>query len=262
MLTIRDFITGIRSLEIDRTAPIIFHASLLAFGEVRGGADTLLGGISTSFDTFIMPVFTYRTMVTPELGPPDNAIAYGSGIDTNRMAEFFSPNLPADPIFGSLAKTLLSHPKVVRSSHPILSFAGINAAAILERQTLDEPFRPIQALRNASGWVLLMGVDQTANTSIHFAEQLAGRKQFIRWALTSQGVVPCPKFPGCSDGFEAIAPRLETVTRGTQVGEGIIQAMPLGDLVDTVCMMIKEDPAALLCDRKDCTRCNAVRASI
>ena len=113
----------------------------------------------------------------------------------------------------------------------------------------------------ASGWVLLMGVDQTVNTSIHYAEVLAGRKQFVRWALTQEGVVECPGFPGCSDGFQAVSPPLQDVIRTVEIGESLVQAIPLVHLVDTACAMIKANPMALLCDREDCERCNAVRAA-
>ncbi len=262
MLAYRDLITGLRRLEIDRAQPVIAHASLSAFGEVQGGVDTLLGALISSFDTLVMPSFTYKTMITPELGPADNAMAYGSGIDTNRMAQIFTADMPADPIIGVLAESLRVHPKARRSFHPILSFVGINADSILDRQTLQEPLLPVQALTWAAGWVLLMGVDQTVNTSIHYAEWLAGRKQFVRWALTLEGVVTCPGFPGCSDGFEAINPQLEEVIRVVQVGESVIQAIPLTNLVDAACAMIKENPTALLCDRSHCERCDAVRAAV
>ncbi len=260
MLTYRDFITAIRKLEIDRSRPVIVHASLSAFGEIQGGVETVLGALTSALKSFIMPVFTYKTMVTPELGPPLNAIGYGSGIDTNRMAEIYTPEMAADPIIGVVAEALRLHPKAERSTHPILSFAGINATGILASQSMDEPLNPIQALNEASGLVLLMGVDQTVNTSIHYAEKLVGRKQFVRWALTPEGVAECPGFPGCSDGFEAITPKVEEVTRSIPVGEAMLQAIPLGHLLDVACEMIKNDPEALLCDRKDCQRCNAVRA--
>ncbi len=71
MLTFRDFITGFRRLEIDRSRPVIVHTSLSAFGEVHGGAQTVLGALSSSFDTFLMPAFTYKSMITPEVGPPE-----------------------------------------------------------------------------------------------------------------------------------------------------------------------------------------------
>lgn len=262
MLTFRDFITGLRKLDIDRSRPVIAHASLASFGEVHGGAETVLGALLSSFNTFIMPAFTYKTMIIPELGPPDNAIIYGSGKDTNRMAEIYRPDMPSDTMMGVVAESLRNHPKALRSIHPILSFAGINAGQILDSQTLKEPLLPIQTLKEQAGWVLLMGVDQTVNTSIHYAEWLAGRKQFVRWALTPKGVVSCPGFPGCSDGFEAVTPQMDDLIRRVEVGEGVIQAMPLVDLVDRVCAMLKENPSALLCAREDCERCNTVRASL
>ena len=254
MLTFRDFITGLRKLDIDRSRPIIAHASLEAFGEVHGGADAVLGALSSSFNTFIMPTFTFKTMITPELGPAANAITYGSGIDTNRMVEFYRPDIPPDPSMGTLAEALRTHPKAARSKHPILSFTGINARPILDVQTIQEPFLPINTLMNEEGWVLLLGVDQTANTSIYYGEKLAG--------LTPKGVISCPGFPGCSDGFETVSPRLADAIHKVEVGEAIMQAMPLVNLVDSVCAMIKDDPSALLCEREDCERCNAVRASI
>jgi aminoglycoside 3-N-acetyltransferase len=262
VLTFRDFITGFRKLDIDRSRPVIVHASLAAFGEIHGGAETILGALCSSFNTFIMPTFTYKTMVIPELGPPDNAIIYGSGYDTNKMAEIYRPDMPADPMMGVLAESLRTHPKAARSTHPILSFAGINAKQILDTQTIQEPLLCIETIKNEDGWVFLLGVDQTVNTSIHYAEWCAGRKQFVRWALTPKGVVSCPRFPGCSDGFEAISSQLTDDIRKVEVGEAVIHAIPLVKLVVTVCAMIKDDPSALLCVREDCERCNAVRASV
>lgn len=262
MVTFRDFITGLRKLDIDHSRPVIVHASLSAFGEVHGGAETVLGALLSSFNTFIMPSFTYKTMIIPELGPADNAIVYGSGKDTNRMAEIYRPDMRADKMMGVVAEALRTHPKAHRSAHPILSFAGINAEHILDSQTLKEPLRSIQVLKEQDGWVLLMGVGQTVNTSIHYTEWLAGRKQFVRWALAPKGVITCPGFPGCSDGFEAVTPRLEAIIRRVEVGKGAIQAIPLVGLVDTVSAMLTENPLALLCERKDCGRCNAVRASV
>jgi len=262
MLSYRDIITGLRKLDIDRTRPVITHASLSAFGKIHGGPDTLLAALLSSFSSVIMPAFTYKTMIIPEVGPPDNAIVYGSGKDTNRMAEIYRPAMPADKMMGTLAESLRAHPEASRSAHPILSFAGINAEKILNSQTIKEPLLPFKMLRDMAGWVLLCGVGQTVSTGIHYGEKLAGRKQFVRWALTPKGVISCPGFPGCSNGFEALTPRLEQVTRKVVVGEGVIQAMPVVDLIDTVCAMIKDDPIALLCAREDCERCNAVRGSI
>ena len=262
MLTYRDFITGFRKLGIDQASPVIVHASLSAFGDVQGGVETVLGGLISSFDTVIMPVFTYKTMVTPEVGPPNNAISYGSGKDSNRMAEIYSPDMPADKTMGVLSEAFRTYQGVQRSSHPILSFAGINAGSILDAQKTHDPLLPIQSLIDMDGWVLLMGVNQTVNTSIHYAEKLAGRKQFIRWALTTKGITSCWGFPGCSDGFEEISPRVADDISMVTLGQGSIKAIRVVNLMDAVCRVLKEDPLALLCGREDCPRCNVVRESV
>ncbi len=262
MLTSRDFTSAFRKLGVDQAYPVIVHAMLPVFGEIDGGVDTVLEALLSSFDTVVMPVFTYKTMVIPEVGPADNGLVYGSGKVTNSQAEVFHPDMPADKMMGSLAEALRSHPRARRSPHPILSYAGVHARAILDAQQTHDPLLPIQKLIDDEGWVLLVGANHTANTSIHYAEKLSGRKQFIRWALTEEGITACWGFPGCSDGFEALSPKLDRVKNSVRLGEAVIQAIPLVSLMDTVCGMIKSDPQALLCDKEDCLRCNAVRASV
>jgi len=258
VLAFRDILAGLRALELDRASPVIAHGSLSAFGPVQGGAQTILGALLASFEKLVMPVFTYQTMITPEVGPPNNGITYGSGRDTNKLAVVFHPDLPADRVMGVVPETLRCHPSAHRSLHPILSFAGINAGNVLAAQTYAEPLAPIRMLTELDGWVLLMGVDHTRNTSIHYGERLAGRRQFIRWALTPHGVRACPGWPGCSDGFQAIAPKVAGVTREVEIGTGLVQAVPLPELVETVRAWIIRDPLALLCNREECERCNQV----
>jgi len=239
--------------------PVIAHASLQPFGYIQNGADTVLGALTDSVKSLIMPTFTYKTMITPEVGPPNNGITYGGDGDLNKMAEPFTYEMPADPMMGVLPETLRNHPSAKRTSHPILSFAGIGADMILGAQTLYEPLAPIAALADEDGWVVLINVDHTVNTSIHYGEKLAGRKQFIRWAIMENRVVECPNFPGDSSGFEAIASYIQPDTRRVEMGEAFIQTVPLKRLLEAVQELIKIDPLALLCQREDCERCNAVR---
>ncbi|OGN95864.1 MAG: hypothetical protein A2Z71_01375 [Chloroflexi bacterium RBG_13_50_21] len=72
---------------------------------------------------------------------------------------------------------------------------------ILDSQTMQEPLLPIQTLANAQEWVLLLGVNQTTNTSIHYGKKLSSRKQFNRWALT-------PHRCYCKSGFSRVFRRL------------------------------------------------------
>lgn len=262
MVTYRDLITALHGLGIPRARPVIAHVSLSAFGIIQGGAESVLTALLANFDTLVMPTFTYKTMLTPESGPPDNGMLYGSRKDQNCMAEFFRLKMPADRLMGVVPEVMRRHPQASRSMHPILSFAGVNAERVLKAQTIVDPLGPIQTLMEENGWVVLLGVDHTVNTSIHLGERQAGRKQFVRWALTPRGVQECPGFPGCSDGFRALAPSLEDSVRRLNVGQAQVQALPLEDLVEKARARVVHDPLALLCECTYCERCLAVRASL
>lgn len=257
----RDLVNAIRQLELSER-PAIAHVSLSSLGMVRGGADSLLGALLSGVSGLLMPTFTYKTMLIPEDGPAANASDYGSGRDTNRMAEFYRDNLPADPLMGVTAEALRRRPDAQRSMHPILSFAGVRVEEALKAQTYADPLAPIRVLASQGASVILMGVDHTVNTSIHYAEKLSGRRQFLRWALTPEGVRECPGFGGCSDGFHAVDRLLAGQTRTVILGAAQVKAFALVDLIDEVQGLLKRDPLALLCDRLDCQRCNAVRADV
>lgn len=255
-----ELVSAFQALGLQRTH-IIAHASLKPFGYLEGGAEAVLDAMLASFASIIMPTHTYKTMIIPNMGPPNNAIVYGSGRDKNKMAEPFHLGMPADSMMGTLPQALLNHPSVRRTAHPILSFAGINADLPLFTQTLYEPLAPIGALAEQDGWVVLINVDHTVNTSIHYAEKLAGRKQFIRWALMGDRVVECPSYPGDSMGFQAIEDYISFDTRRVALGGAFVQAVPLKRLFEVVQNLIKKDPLALLCERTECERCMAVRAT-
>ena len=258
MLVLEDFNFALADLELEKK-PAIVHVSLKSFGAIHGGAETVLSALLDCVSGLMMPAFTYKTMITPEVGPPNNGLTYGKQRDLNRMAEPFRYNMPVDPMIGVLPEILRHAPDGMRTAHPILSFAGVNVDDALVTQTTYNPFAPIGWLADHEGWALLLGVDQTVNTSIHYAEKLAGRHQFVRWALTPKRIVECQGFPGCSDGFEEIRPDIEHVTRRVGLGNSFIEAVPLHSLLRAVETRIKVNPLALLCQRGECERCNAVR---
>lgn len=259
MISYRDFVAAFRELGMGNQSRVIAHASMSAFGQIVGGAETIVGALLATCETVCMPSFTYKTMIIPSVGPPDNAIDYGLGVTRNPLAEIFSLKMPADSTLGVVAEAFRSHSDSHRSNHPILSFSGINAEAALTAQSLEEPLAPIAWLTEQDGDVLLIGVDHTANTSLHYAEKLAGRKQFTRWALTRQGTATCPGFPGCSRGFQAIESRLQGIASRVQLGQGVIEFIPLRDLINVTTAWLRTDPLAMLCDDKFCERCQAVR---
>ncbi len=251
--------TLFQDLNIPADKPVIVHASLKPFGYIQDGADAILRALMGAFNTIVMPTFTYYSMVTPPNGPPNNGMIYGKPEIPNEMSTTFTPNLRADPMMGILSEALRNYQGAKRSSHPILSFAGVNAGEILDTQLRDDPLAPIGVLMDREGWVILVNENHTSNTSIHYAEKLAGRKQFIRWALVDDRTVECHNYPGDSDGFMAIASHLKEDTVRVELDKAFVEAVPIKRVIDVAIGLIKNDPLALLCERTDCLTCNAVR---
>ena len=139
IITFRDLLNTFRALEIDPSHPVIAHAALGAFGRVHGGPQVMVGALLAAFPSVIMPSFTYKTMVTPEIGPQNNALNYGKNGDSTRLAEIYHPDMPADPLMGIVPETLRRHPKAQRSRHPFHPFAH-RALDVADRHHLDVIF--------------------------------------------------------------------------------------------------------------------------
>ncbi len=262
MLTYRQLVQVLKESGLDSHSRVIAHSSLSSPTKVSGGAETIVGALVATCEALMMPAFTERTTIIPPFGPPDNAIEYGSETDKNQEAEIFHPELPVDSELGQVSEIMRCHPQAQRSNHPILSFAGVNLEEALQSQTIDEPFAPIGWLADFDGDVLLIDTGHRPNVSLHRAERLAGRRGFIRWALTKNGIVECRNMPGCPDGFEAIASRLEGISHVFEVDGLRLEVVPVRDLVNAAAGWIHEDPRAMLCDRPFCPRCAAVRMSV
>jgi aminoglycoside 3-N-acetyltransferase len=262
MIGYRDLVLAFKELELDEHSRVIAHISLEPIGGVQGGAETVVGALNALVETLVMPAFTHRTMVVPQVGPPENAMEYGTQLETNLDAEVFTPNMPVDSDLGEAPESFRALEDSDRSLHPILSFLAKNAGEALDVQTLVHPLAPIQWLAEYDADVLLIGADHRQNVSLHWAEQLAGRKTFVRWALTSTGVVECSNMPGCSEGFNIVVGKLQGIVRRVNLGSGRVEAVALRDLLHITTNWIREDPRAMLCERTGCPHCAAVRASV
>lgn len=266
MVTFRELVHGFNTLSLHES-PVIAHASFRALGAVQGGPRAALDALLASTGALMMPSFTYDTMVYPSQGPERNGVNYETeharrAGATEPAPLYFRPEMPVDRELGILPEMLRRHPEARRSSHPVLSFTGVKVEFALAYQSMENPLAPIGALAGRNGWVVLIGVGQRANTSVHYAEKLANRPQFLRWAATPRRVVRCPNFPGDSFGFEEMAPRLKAYARTTIIGNARVEAIPLPAVIEIAQAMIKYNPLALLCQREECGCCNAVREMV
>jgi aminoglycoside 3-N-acetyltransferase len=262
MISYRDIATGLQDLGLNRSTPVLAHISLANLGEVKGGLSTVMGALLATVDNVMMPTFTHSTMVIPESGPENNLMIYGSGRETNLSAEIFSHDLPGDAPDNEVSEALRGYPGVYRSNHPVFSFTGLGLDVVLVNHPADDLYAPIAELRKLEGWVLLMGVDPSTNFSVHYAEKLAGRKQFTRWALGTDGIHEIPNYPGCSEGFHKLNYYMQEELHTIRVADSFWHAMKVDILLNVAVALINEDAFALLCNTINCPRCNLVRESI
>ena len=68
---------------------VLAHVDLPSLGDVEGGAETVVDALLACSGTLVMPAFTYQTQIIPQIGPPDNAIVYGTGDKVNAITVDF-----------------------------------------------------------------------------------------------------------------------------------------------------------------------------
>ncbi|NDJ54810.1 MAG: AAC(3) family N-acetyltransferase [Chloroflexi bacterium] len=233
---------------LTKDVPIIAHVRYRSIGPVRGEQAAVVAALLAAADTVVMPAFTYQTQVIPQVGPPDNDIEYGTGDERNAKAQIFRSDMPVHPDCGSVAETLRKDAETLRSTHPILSFVaqGPRAREVLASQTRSNPLGPIAWLEQKNGAVLLIGLDHRDNVALHLAAQRAGRKTYVRWAITPDDIEELPNMPGPSDGFNQIWTELLGVTRMAQIGMARAQLVPLKEMLPYAEQRMREDVSFMM----------------
>lgn len=245
------------------------HASLSSFGHVEGGALAVCRALVSVCGTVMVPAGTWD--LTGLKAPPGLVRPHNAYWNAATWEEFdallaralpFSPELPIDRELGRIPEALRRHVPHERSAHPLLSYVAVGARAreLIGAQSLGRPLGPFEALEALDGDVLLLGVDHTANTAIHLAEQRLGRSRFYRYAKAAEGAwQELPNIPGESHRFDAIARRLAAVTREARIGRCRARRTALRDVLAAATQLIEADPGALLCTDDPASRCAAAR---
>jgi aminoglycoside 3-N-acetyltransferase len=252
-----ELIAALRALGLEPGDRVLAHASLSSFGHVQGGAqavvDALLGALGPR-GTLMMPYFFPL---------------YDGVFDSAR---------PPLTYTGAIPRKLREQPGALLSVHPSHPFVAAGASAA---QVTQEHYRasgvgrdsPVDRLAKLGGKVLLLGVDQTANTTIHAGEAYAGvpywgrsrpDRPSGRWIILpnrEQIWLRLPDTPGDSTGFPRLEPMLierQLILFG-QVGQATGRLMPAQDLIEAVVEYLQLDPSGLLCDRPGCLFCTWAR---
>ncbi|WP_281279669.1 aminoglycoside N(3)-acetyltransferase [Terrilactibacillus laevilacticus] len=174
----------LKKLGIKPGMTIIVHSSLRSIGWVSGGPVTVvqaLMDVITPEGTLVMPTHSAdycdpETWTNPPV--PENWIQ----IIRDTMPGF-DPNITPTYFMGKIVETFRTFPNVLRSYHPLYSFAawGKKAKYIIENHSLDNGLgdhSPLAKLYQSDAQVLLLGVGYDNNTSFHLSEyRYGGRKK-------------------------------------------------------------------------------------
>ncbi|GAA5514389.1 SPbeta prophage-derived aminoglycoside N(3')-acetyltransferase-like protein YokD [Deinococcus carri] len=241
-VTPADLDAGLAELGLDGSQHVIVHASLKAFGQLEGGARTVVETLVGRAATVVAPAFTYGTLLRSATAPVHARFHRDSRVSRD---------------IGRVPQELVERRDAVRSFHPTLSFIarGAEAERVTAAQTLASPYQPVGALYDLDGHALLMGVDFDSNTTVHYGEHVAGMPLLTRYVPLEGQVLPTA-FPNCSADFA----RLEPHVRGqsVKVGAATLRLYRVRDLVDETVRLLTQDPEALLCTYPGC-RCQEVR---
>lgn len=237
-----DLDEGLAALGLDGSGHVIVHASLRAFGQLDGGAQTVVDTLAARAATVVAPAFTYTTLLRHATSP---------------VHARFHRDLRVSRDIGRVPQEIVERAEALRSFHPTLSFIalGAEAASVTGAQTLASPYQPIGTLYELDGFALLMGVDFGSNTTIHYGEHVAGMPLLTRYVPLGEGVLPTA-FPNCSADFGRLEPYVRGVS--TRVGGAELRLYRVRELVDATVRLLTGDPEALLCTYPSC-RCQEVR---
>jgi aminoglycoside 3-N-acetyltransferase len=195
-LTREAIVEGLRRLGLEEADAVVAHVSLPALGLVAGGA----GAVA---EALLEAVGPRGTLMVP-------TPTFSAAINDRWYAQPFElEETPADQNVGPVPEVLRRMPDALRSHHPLMSVVAIGplAGELTREHPMNEPVRPFQRLAELGGWVLLLGEDHTANSTIHVAEispmcRTCRARSLPRcarpWACVAGGW--SPPF-GCSDGF-------------------------------------------------------------
>jgi aminoglycoside N3'-acetyltransferase len=252
-------LADLRRLGVREGMVLTVHSSLRALGFVIGGAVAVLEALLEAVGengTLVMPTF-------------------------NRPTELFVPEFtPATT--GLLAEFLRYRSGAVRSVHPALSVAalGPEAGYIVEghrKATATGEDSPLHRASKKGGYVLLLGVGQDRNSTVHVGESLARspyrhlpynpelhRPLRSRLPDGSVAVFEPDELGGCSNNFGVLDERLRDAgrLREGRVGLAPARLMKGDDLITAVKVMLAEDPASLLCRETFCGFCPRARAAL
>lgn len=248
---------------------VIVHTSMKAFGCTIVGAEQAvvdaLMAVITPDGTLIMPTHSSNNT--------DPATWYLSTIPPEHWKAIrqemppYRPESTPTNRMGRINECFRNYPGVLRSAHPAFSFAawGRHAEHVIANQSLNNSVAeesPVGRIYDLDGWVCLLGVGHSHNTSLHLADYRAQWRGKVREDNASAMLVDGQRQwvtyydeSVASDDFDELGAAFEANTGAVQISQlanATVRVMRQRALVDyAVTWMEAHRPASLQRHRAD-----------
>lgn len=231
---------NLKAIGLKKGDIVLVHSALAAIGNIEGGGDTLL-------DAFMEVLGKDGTLVVPTFGS-----------------------------LGKFTELVGKRPGVFKSIHPVASVAALGKDAKdlcrdhWKAETAHAEDTPYMRIAEKGGYIMLIGVDQDRNTTLHTVEallQLPYLKEINRTFETETGekvTGSWKHFPGPHRDFIGIDKILRNSgkMKTGKIGNAVTRLIKSQDLLDLIMEEGRRNPAFALCDNPNCDDCVKQRAKI
>ena len=177
--TVRTLVKDLKNIGVTDGMVLLVHSSLSSIGWVCGGAVAVILALEEVLGkegTLIMPTHSGDLSDPAKWENPPVPIDWCEEI-RKTMPSFDSELTPTRGV-GVIPEIFRKQEGVLRSDHPQVSFAacGKYAEYITGEHSLEYAFgekSPLAKIYELNGYILLLGVGHTNNTSLHLAEYRA-----------------------------------------------------------------------------------------
>ena len=179
LATVESLQADFKALGVKKGMVLLLHSSLSAIGWVCGGAVAVIIALQEALGktgALVMPTHSTDLSDPSQWENPPVPQSWWQTIRQTMPA--YDPDLTPTRSMGKIAETFRKQKGVIRSAHPQSSFCarGPQASSIINNHALAYGFgehSPLARIYDLQGYVLLLGVNHSSNTSIHLAEYRA-----------------------------------------------------------------------------------------